>query len=77
MYMGCGTKCAGCPLIVIFVASMTAAKFFSVTRPSDVCTPVLKVILVLPSWLVLLPVPAQLALPAPSGGRLEFAPAPP
>lgn len=75
MYMGWATKCAGSPLIVIFMAARTAWKLLSVTRPSDVWTPVLKVTLV-PAWLDE-PVPPQETVPAPSAGRLEFAPAPP
>lgn len=40
MYMGCATKCVCTPLIVMFVADRTAAKFASVMVPVEVVTAV-------------------------------------
>lgn len=36
MYIGCATKCALTPSMVMFVASSTAAKFSEVILPSEV-----------------------------------------
>lgn len=41
MYIGWATKCAWTPLIVMFVADRTAAKFAAVMLPSEVVIAVL------------------------------------
>lgn len=41
MYIGCETKCAGTPLIVMFVSARTASKFAAVIVPLEVVMAVL------------------------------------